>query len=341
MVQKHNMLNKVAVVGASGVVGRLVLKIMHEKNFPAKDVVALSSNKSAGQTILYAEQSLVLQELDGFDFSGVDLALFCVPTDVSITYVPKATSVGCVVIDNSNYYRTDPQVPLVIPEVNGHTISGYKNKNIIANANCAAIQMLMALKPLHDAAIIKRIVVSTYQSVSGIGFFAMNELKSATESALLQKAHHPENFARDISFNVVPKIDKFNADGNTIEEWKMQHDTQRILNAKIPVSATCVRVPVMIGHSEAVNVEFEKPISADKAKELLLFAPGVIVSELDEDFATPKEIAGTDAVYVSRIRKDQTVENGLNMWIVSDNLRKGAALNTVQIAECWLSHINS
>ncbi len=335
------MLNRVAVVGASGIVGGLVLKIMHERKFPAKEIVALSSKKSSGKTILYGNQSLILQELDGFDFSGVDLALFCVPTDVSITYVPKATSAGCVVIDNSNYYRTDPQVPLVIPEINGHTIHGYKNKNIIANANCAAIQMLMALKPLHDIATIKRVVVSTYQSVSGIGFFAMNELRTATESALSQKAHNPENFARDIAFNVVPKIDKFNEDGNTIEEWKMQHDTQKILGAKIPVSATCVRVPVLIGHSESVNVEFEKPISVNKAKELLSSAAGVIVKELDEDFATPKEIAGTDAVYVSRIRKDQTVENGLNMWIVSDNLRKGAALNTVQIAECWLKHINS
>ncbi len=335
------MLNKVAVVGASGVVGRLVLEIMHERNFPAKEIVVLASKKSAGKTISYGSQKLVLQELDGFDFSGIDLALFCVPTDVSITYVPKAAGAGCVVVDNSTYYRTDPQVPLVIPEINGHAINGYKNKNIIANANCAAIQMLMVLKPLHDFGVIRRVVVSTYQSVSGIGFYAMNELKTATESAISHKTHHSENFARDIAFNVVPKIDKFNEDGNTIEEWKMQHDTQKILDAKIPVSATCVRVPVLIGHSEAVNVEFEKPISAGKAKELLSSAPGVIVKETDEDFITPKEIAGTDAVYVSRIRKDQTVENGLNMWIVSDNLRKGAALNTVQIAECWLSHINS
>jgi aspartate-semialdehyde dehydrogenase len=335
------MVDRLVVVGATGLIGSLVLSMLEERAFPVDKVDVVATKSSKGKKLAFRGEALEVGALSEYDFSEATLALFCVPTDVSVEYVPIAAKAGCVVVDNSNHWRTDPEVPLLIPEINCHEVAGYVNKNIIANANCATIQMLMAVKPLHDLAKIKRIVVATYQSVSGIGKHAMDELVGASEKALKGEDHTPKKFPKDIAFNVLPQVDSFRDDGRTVEEWKIQHDTSKILGEEIPVSATCVRVPVSVGHAEAVNVEFTSPISVEEARKALADASGVVLDDADGNFTVPRDIAGTDPVFVSRIRKDHTVENGLNLWVVADNLRKGAALNTVQIAECWLEHVAS
>jgi len=329
---------KVAVIGATGNVGREVLSIMAERNFPADEVVALASSRSIGREISYGEdQVLSVQDLDTYDFNGTDIALSSPGAKVSAKYSPIAAEAGCVVIDNTSHFRMDPDVPLVIPEVNPGAIAGYTKRGIIANPNCSTIQMLVALKPLHDLVPINRIVVSTYQSVSGGGKSAMDELFNQTKGIFVNQPaeQHRENFTKQIAFNVIPHIDMFMDDGSTKEEWKMSVETMKILDPGIKVTATCVRAPVFIGHAEAINIEFDGPVSEDKAREALKNATGVTVVDhrANEGYVTPQECAGEDAVYVSRIRKDPTIENGLNLWVVSDNLRKGAALNTVQIAE--------
>jgi aspartate-semialdehyde dehydrogenase len=280
-----------------------------------------------------------VQDLASFDFKGTDIALSSPGAKVSALHSPRAAAAGCVVIDNTSHFRMDPDVPLVVPEVNPSAIAGYKKRNIIANPNCSTIQMVVALKPLHDIARIKRVVVSTYQSVSGAGKEAMDELFNQTRAIYVNDPVKPERFPKQIAFNVIPHIDVFLDSGYTKEEWKMSVETQKILDPDIQVFATCVRVPVFIGHSESVNIEFEQPITAERARAVLRAAPGVLVVDKREDggYATPLECAGEDATFVSRIRKDPTVENGLAMWIVSDNLRKGAALNAVQIAECLVN----
>jgi len=332
---------KVAIVGATGLVGRETLSIMAERKFPASEVIAIASEKSVGKDVPYGDKNLVVRDLPSFDFSNVDFAIFCVPTKISIEYVEKATLKGCIVIDNSSYYRTDPEVPLVVPEINAEKVKDYTKKKIITNANCATIQMIMALKPLHDYAKVKRVVVSTYQSVSGIGKDAMDELYEQTKESFSGKMSEPKNFAKQIAFNAIPQIDSFREDGRTIEEWKMQHDTGKILDKDIKVSATCVRIPVFKGHSESVNVEFEKPITEKKVRELLTKFPGVKVIDNPKNFgySIPIEAADKDDVFVSRIRKDETIKNGISMWVVSDNIRKGAALNTVQIAEELIKYL--
>jgi len=329
---------KVAVIGATGNVGREVLSIMAERNFPADEVVALASHRSVGREVSYGEDTdLKVQDLATYDFAGTDIALSSPGAKVSAEFTPKAAEAGCVVIDNTSHFRMEPDVPLVVPEVNPDAIAGYTKRNIIANPNCSTIQMLVALKPLHDIVPIKRVVVSTYQSVSGGGKSAMDELFNQTKGIYVNQPteQHRENFTKQIAFNVIPHIDSFMDDGSTKEEWKMVAETRKILDPDIAVTATCVRAPVFIGHAEAINIEFDGPLSEDKARALLKSAPGVVVvdSRVDEGYVTPQECAGEDAVFVSRIRKDPTLENGLNMWVVSDNLRKGAALNTVQIAE--------
>ncbi|MFY9287359.1 MAG: aspartate-semialdehyde dehydrogenase [Alphaproteobacteria bacterium] len=327
---------KVAVVGATGNVGQEMLKTVAEREFPIADMIALASIKSAGSEVSFGEDDvLTVQDLAKFDFKGVDICLSSAGAKISAEFAPRAAKAGCIVIDNTSHFRMDPDVPLIVPEVNAKAIAGYTKRNIIANPNCSTIQMLVALKPLHDLATIKRIVVSTYQSVSGGGREAMDELFSQTRAVFVNDALTKEVFRKQIAFNVIPQIDVFMEDGMTKEEWKMAAETKKILDPKIKVTATCVRVPVFIGHSEAVNIEFEKPISAAEARAALKKAPGVTVidHQHEEGFVTPVECAGEDATFVSRIREDITVENGLNMWIVSDNLRKGAALNAVQIAE--------
>jgi aspartate-semialdehyde dehydrogenase len=327
---------KVAVVGATGNVGREVLTTLSERSFPADDVVALASERSAGLEISYGDaKDLKVQNLETFDFKGVDIVLSSPGASVSAIHAPRAAKAGAVVIDNTSQFRMDPDVPLIVPEVNGHMIHEYGKRNIIANPNCSTIQMVVALKPLHDAATIKRVVVSTYQSVSGAGKAGMDELFNQTRGIFVNDAVTREEFTKQIAFNAIPHIDVFMDDGSTKEEWKMMVETKKILDPKIKVSATCVRVPVFIGHGEAVNVEFERPISAEDARLALRNALGVIVVDhrADEGYVTPVECVGEDAVYVSRIREDPTVENGLSLWVVSDNLRKGAALNAVQIAE--------
>jgi len=327
---------KIAVVGATGAVGREMLKTLAERKFPVAEVYALASGKSAGGGVSFGEDDvLTVQDLAKFDFKGVDICLSSAGAKVSADFAPRAGKTGCVVIDNTSHFRMDPDVPLVVTEVNPQAIAGYTKRNIIANPNCSTMQMVVALKPLHDLASIKRIVVATYQSVSGAGKDAMDELFSQTRAIFVNDAVVKEQFKKQIAFNVIPQIDIFMDDGSTKEEWKMAAETKKILDPKISVTATCVRVPVFIGHSEAVNVEFEKPISVDAARKALQKAPGVTVIDHrhEEGFVTPVECAGEDAVYVSRIRKDETVPHGLNLWIVSDNLRKGAALNAVQIAE--------
>lgn len=329
---------KVAVVGATGNVGREVLKIMDERNFPADEVIALASARSAGVEVSYGEKNLTVKDLATFDFSGVDIVLSSPGGKVSAEYSPKAAAAGALVIDNTSYWRMDPDVPLIVPEVNPHAINEVR-KGIIANPNCSTIQMVVALKPLHDAAKIKRVVVSTYQSVSGSGKEAMDELFNQTKGVYMNEELRPEVYQKQIAFNAIPHIDVFMDDGMTKEEWKMMAETKKILDPKIKVCANCVRIPVFIGHSEMVNVEFENEISADEAREILRNAPGVTVVDLDNEdleYVTPHEIQGEDDVYVSRIREDITVENGLNFWCVSDNLRKGAALNAVQIAELYV-----
>ncbi len=327
---------KVAVVGATGAVGQEMLKTVAERAFPVSDVIALASGRSAGGQVSFGEdQVLTVYDLAKFDFKGVDFCLSSAGAKISEEFAPRAAAAGCIVIDNTSQFRMDPDVPLVVPEVNPEALAGYKKRHIIANPNCSTIQMLVALKPLHDIAKIKRIVVATYQSVSGAGREAMDELFTQTRAIFVNDALVKEQFTKQIAFNVIPQIDVFMEDGMTKEEWKMVVETKKILDPKIKVAATCVRVPVFLCHAEAVNVEFENPISADEARAALKKAPGITVIDYqhEEGFVTPVECAGEDNVYVSRIREDISVENGLNLWIVGDNLRKGAALNAVQIAE--------
>lgn len=326
----------VAVVGATGAVGQEMLKTLAEREFPVGKITALASRASVGREVSYGEdQVLKVQDLDSFDFTGTDICLSSAGAKISEAFAPRAATAGCVVIDNTSQFRMDPDVPLIIPEVNPQAIGQYTKKMIIANPNCSTIQMLVALKPLHDVAKIKRIVVSTYQSVSGAGREAMDELFTQTRAVFVNDPLKKEVFHKQIAFNCIPHIDVFMDDGSTKEEWKMIVETKKILDPSIKVSATAVRVPVFICHAESVNVEFENEMTADQARALLKKAPGVtVVDHQHEDgFVTPAECAGEDSVYVSRIREDISVENGLNMWIVGDNLRKGAALNAVQIAE--------
>ncbi len=332
---------KVAVVGATGNVGRELLQTMYERNFPANEVVALASSRSLGMEISYGDDKrLKVQDLANFDFSGTDIVLSSPGASVSAEFAPKAVAAGAIVVDNTSQFRMDPDVPLVVPEVNREAIAGYSAKGIIANPNCSTIQMLVALKPLHDLAKIKRVVVATYQSVSGSGKDAMDELFNQTRGIFTNKPVEKtkNKFTKQIAFNVIPHIDKFMDDGSTKEEWKMVVETQKILDPDIKLFATCVRVPVFIGHGEAINVEFESPLSEEDARDALKNAPGITVIDHrhDEGYVTPAECAGEDAVFISRLRVDNTVENGLSMWVVSDNLRKGAALNTVQIAEALI-----
>jgi aspartate-semialdehyde dehydrogenase len=331
---------KVAVVGASGNVGREILGVLAERKFPVSEVHAVASARTAGNEVSFGEdQILKIRDLEKFDFKGIDIALFSPGAKVSAVHAPRAAKAGAVVIDNTSYFRMDKDVPLVVPEVNPQAIANYEKRGIIANPNCSTIQMVVALKPLHDLATIKRVVVSTYQSVSGAGRASMDELFTQTRGIYVNEAPTPERFTKQIAFNVIPHIDIFMDDGTTKEEWKMVVETKKILDPAIAVSATCVRVPVFIGHAEAVNIEFANPISEDQARRALQSAPGIVVVDhrADDGYVTPAECAGEDAVYVSRIRKDPTVTNGLNIWVVSDNLRKGAALNAVQIAEVLAS----
>jgi len=326
---------KVAVIGATGNVGREILTTLVERKFPVDDVIALASERSVGRRVSFGDTELKVQDLAKFDFKGVDIALSSPGAKVSAVQAPRAAKAGCVVIDNTSQFRMDPDVPLVVPEVNPGAIAGYTKRNIIANPNCSTIQMVVALKPLHDLARIKRVVVSTYQSVSGAGKDAMDELFNQTRAVYVNQPIERHEFTKQIAFNVIPHIDVFMDDGFTKEEWKMRVETRKILDSDIEVVAQCVRVPVFVGHAEAVFVEFEKPISEDEARRVLRDAPGVGVVDhrADEGYVTPVEATGEDKVYVSRLRADPTVKNGLVFWCVADNLRKGAALNTVQIAE--------
>ncbi len=326
---------KVAVIGATGNVGREMLNILAEREFPADEVFALASRRSMGVEVSFGDKRLKCQDLENFDFRGVDFALMSAGSAVSKEWAPKIGAQGCVVIDNSSCWRYDPDVPLIVPEVNADAVTGFAKKNIVANPNCSTAQLVVVLKPLHDAARIKRVVVATYQSVSGAGKEAMDELWNQTKGIFATAPTGPKTFTKQIAFNVIPHIDVFMEDGQTKEEWKMAVETKKILDPKIKLTATCVRVPVFVGHSEAVNVEFEDPITADEARKILREAPGVLVVDKREPggYVTPIECVGDYATYVSRIREDQTLDNGLSFWIVSDNLRKGAALNTVQIAE--------
>jgi aspartate-semialdehyde dehydrogenase len=327
---------RVAVVGATGNVGREMLQTLSERSFPVDEVVALASQRSAGGEVsLGEEEVLKVQRLDQFNFKGIDIVLSSAGAKVSADFAPRAGAAGAVVIDNTSFFRMDPDVPLVVPEVNPQAIAGYKKKNIIANPNCSTIQMVVALKPLHDVAPIKRVVVATYQSVSGAGKDAMDELFNQTRGIYMNAPIERTKFTKQIAFNCIPHIDVFMDDGYTKEEWKMAVETKKILDPKIKVTATCVRVPVFVSHAEAVNIEFERPMSADEARAILKSAPGVGVVDhrANEGYVTQVEAAGEDKVYVSRIREDHTIENGLSLWVVSDNLRKGAALNAVQIAE--------
>ncbi len=326
---------KVAVAGATGNVGREMLNILEERGFPADEVVALASRRSVGTEVSYGDRTLKVQALENYDFSDTDICLMSAGGNVSKEYSPRIGKQGCVVIDNSSAWRYDADVPLIVPEVNADAIAGFTKKNIIANPNCSTAQLVVALKPLHERARIKRVVVSTYQSVSGAGKEGMDELFEQTRAVFVADPVEAKKFTKRIAFNVIPHIDVFMDDGSTKEEWKMVAETKKMLDPKIKLTATAVRVPVFIGHSEAVNIEFEQPISADEAREILREAPGCLVVDKREDggYVTPLESAGEDATYISRIREDSTIENGLNMWVVSDNLRKGAALNTVQIAE--------
>ena len=330
------MTYRIAVVGATGTVGQEMLNILSEREFPVSEVIALASRKSLGQEAHYGDdKTLKVAVLDGFDFTGVDIAFFATGGKVAAKEAPRAAAAGTVVIDNSSHFRMDPEVPLVVPEVNAAAIAGYKNKNIIANPNCSTAQLVLALKPLHDAAKIKRVVVATYQAVSGAGRSAMDELFTQTRAVFVNDELVSDNFTKQIAFNVIPHIDRFVTGGETREELKMREETHTILDANIKLTATCVRVPVFVGHSEAVNIEFAEPISPGAARKLLREAPGCMVIDKREDggYITPVECVGEFATYISRIRKDPTVEHGLNLWVVSDNLRKGAALNAVQIAE--------
>jgi len=330
---------KIAVVGATGNVGREMLNILDERGFPADEVVALASRRSQGTEVSYGDRTLKVKALDTHDFSDTDICLMSAGGTISQEWSPKIGAQGCVVIDNSSAWRYDADVPLVVPEVNPDAVEGFRKRNIIANPNCSTAQLVVALKPLHDAATIKRVVVSTYQSVSGAGKEGMDELFEQSRAVFVADPISAKKFTKRIAFNVIPHIDVFMEDGYTKEEWKMVAETKKMLDPKIKLTATAVRVPVFIGHSEAVNIEFEKPITADEAREILREAPGCQVIDKRENggYVTPYESAGEDATYISRIREDITVENGLAMWVVSDNLRKGAALNTIQIAELLIA----
>ena len=327
---------RIAVVGATGNVGREMLNILDERAFPIDEIAVLASRRSLGTEVSFGEKTLTTQDLDTFDFTGWDMALFAVGSEATKKYAPLAAKAGCVVIDNSSLYRYDPDVPLIVPEVNAEAIHGYTKKNIIANPNCSTAQMVVALKPLHDRATIKRVVVSTYQSVSGSGKGGIDELWDQTKSIYNPTDDKPpKQFTKQIAFNVIPHIDVFMDSGETKEEWKMVAETKKIVDPKIKVTATCVRVPVFVGHSEAVNIEFEEHLDEDEARDILREAPGIMVIDKREDggYVTPIECVGDFATFISRIRQDSTIDNGLNLWCVSDNLRKGAALNAVQIAE--------
>ncbi|UUP17553.1 aspartate-semialdehyde dehydrogenase [Nitratireductor thuwali] len=326
---------KIAVAGATGNVGREMLNILEERGFPADEVVALASRRSVGQEASYGDKTLKVKALENYDFSDTDICLMSAGGGVSQEYSPRIGKQGCVVIDNSSAFRYDQDVPLIVPEVNPDAVEGFRKKNIIANPNCSTAQLVVALKPLHDAATIRRVIVSTYQSVSGAGKEGMDELFEQTRAVFVADPISTKKFTKRIAFNVIPHIDVFMDDGFTKEEWKMVAETKKMLDPKIKLTATCVRVPVFIGHAESVNIEFAKPITADEAREILREAPGCQVIDKREDggYITPYESAGEDATYISRLREDSTIDNGLAMWVVSDNLRKGAALNTVQIAE--------
>ena len=332
---------RVVVVGATGNVGREMLNILAEREFPADEIAVVASPRSTGIDIEYGDtgRTLKVKNIEHFDFAGWDIALFAAGSGPTQIYAPKAAAAGCVVIDNSSLYRMDPDVPLIVPEVNPEAIAGYRRRNIIANPNCSTAQMVVALKPLHDFATIRRVVVATYQSVSGAGKQGMDELFEQSRNIFVGNSAEPAKFTKQIAFNVIPHIDEFLDDGSTKEEWKMVVETKKILDPKIKVHATCVRVPVFVGHSEAINIEFEKEIDAKQAQDILREAPGVMLVDKREDggYVTPVECVGEYATYISRVREDGTVENGLQMWVVSDNLRKGAALNAVQIAECLIN----
>jgi aspartate-semialdehyde dehydrogenase len=328
---------RVVVVGATGNVGREMLNILAERQFPIDEIAALASPRSTGDLIDFGEEGreLKVRNLEHFDFAGWDIALFAAGGAISKRYGPIAAAAGCTVIDNSSHFRMDPDVPLIVPEVNAEAIDGYRKRNIIANPNCSTAQMVVALKPLHDAATIKRVVVATYQSVSGAGKAGMDELFEQSRNIFVGDSAEPGKFPKQIAFNVIPQAGDFLDDGATSEEWKLVVETKKILDPRIKVSATCVRVPVFVGHSEAINIEFEKEISAGEAQAILREAPGIMLVDKREDggYVTPVECVGEYATFVSRVREDPTVDNGLSLWCVSDNLRKGAALNAVQIAE--------
>jgi aspartate-semialdehyde dehydrogenase len=328
---------RIVVAGATGNVGREIINILAEREFPADEIVALASSRSQGDEIEYGDtgRMLKVRNIDNFDPAGFDMALFAIGSEATKVHAPRFAAAGCVVIDNSSLYRMDPDVPLIVPEVNPDAIDGYKARNIIANPNCSTAQMVVALKPLHDAATIKRVVVATYQSVSGAGKAGMDELFEQSRNIFVGDPAEPRKFTKQIAFNVIPHIDSFLDDGSTKEEWKMVAETKKILDPNIKVTATCVRVPVFVGHSEAINIEFEREISAEEAQAILREAPGVMLVDKREDggYVTPVECVGDFATFVSRVREDSTVDSGLSLWCVSDNLRKGAALNAVQIAE--------
>jgi len=328
---------RIVVAGATGNVGREVVNILAEREFPADEVAVLASSRSQGIEIEYGDtgKMLKVQNIENFDWAGWDMAIFAIGSDATKKFAPIAAAAGCVVIDNSSLHRMDPDIPLIVPEVNPDAIDGYKRKNIIANPNCSTAQLVVALKPLHDYANITRVVVSTYQSVSGAGKEGMDELFEQSRNIFVGDSAEPKKFTKQIAFNVIPHIDSFLEDGYTKEEWKMMVEVKKILDPKIKLTATCVRVPVFVGHSEAVNIEYDREMSAAKAKSILREAPGIMLVDKREDggYATPIEAAGDDATYISRVREDPTVDNGLAFWCVSDNLRKGAALNAVQIAE--------
>jgi aspartate-semialdehyde dehydrogenase len=334
---------KVAVVGATGNVGREILEILAQRNFPVREVVALASRNSQGKQVSFGDdQILEVQVLDDYDFTGTDIALFSPGSNVSKQHAPRAAAAGCVVIDNTSYFRMEADIPLVVPEVNAQALKDFRVRNIIANPNCSTIQMVVALKPLHDANPIKRVVVSTYQSVSGAGKEGMDELYEQTKALYVHDHKDPKKFTKRIAFNVIPHIDTFLDNGMTKEEWKMVEETKKILDPSVKVSATCVRVPVFVGHSESINIEFTNPITPEEIYDLLENAPGVSVVDRRENggYATPVEYVGEDAVYISRVRQDPTITNGINLWCVSDNLRKGAALNAVQIAETLINEFD-
>ena len=328
---------RVVVVGATGNVGREILNVLVERQFPFDEIAAVASPRSTGDVIDLGDsgKELKVQNIDHFDFEGWDIALFAAGSEVSRAHVPRAAAAGCTVIDNSSFYRMDPDVPLIVPEVNPEAIDGYRAKNIIANPNCSTAQLVVALKPLHDAATIKRVVVSTYQSVSGAGKAGMDELFEQSRNIFVGDSNSPTKFTKQIAFNVIPHCGDFLDGGETTEEWKLVVETKKILDSRIKVSATCVRVPVFVGHSESVNIEFENEISAEEAQSILRESPGIMLVDKREDggYVTPVECVGDYATFISRVREDPTVDNGLSLWVVSDNLRKGAALNAVQIAE--------